>query len=249
MQTEVPLEPVEYVEDLGGTRAPPIDLVAIFVAVLRRWKLITAITLSALIATYGVLKLVPSLTPSLYKSTVEILVFDPQGQIDAAVLQKPVSPFVDAVGYEAMNTEINIIQSKSVALRVARELGLDADPEFQPQNAFADLAKRLGFPRLGRADDNSAQPTGGTEEEKNEKLDQAADTLLGRLQVSQNSYIISVSATSQYPVKAQRLASTIANDYLSSQREVRQEALERVATWLNGRVDDLQSRVLDTVLN
>jgi polysaccharide biosynthesis transport protein len=245
LQTEVPLEPVEYVEGVGGTRAPPVDLVAILAAVLRRWKLIAAITLAALIATYGVLKLVPSLTPSLYKSTVEILVFDPQRQIDAAV-QKPISPFVDAVGYEAMNTEISIIQSKSVALRVATELGLDADPEFQPQNPLAELAKRLGFPRLGRADDNSAQITGGTEEEKNEKLDQAADTLLGRLQVFQNSYIISVSATSQYPVKAQRLAATIANDYLASQREARQEALQRVATWLKGRVDDLQSRLLET---
>jgi polysaccharide biosynthesis transport protein len=45
---------------------------------------------------------------------------------------------------------------------------------------------------------------------------------------------------------AQRLASTIANDYLASQREARQEALQRVATWLKGRVDDNQSRVLET---
>jgi capsular exopolysaccharide synthesis family protein len=42
------------------------------------------------------------------------------------------------------------------------------------------------------------------------------------------------------------LASTIANDYLANQREARQEALQRVSTWLKGRVDDLQSRVLET---
>jgi succinoglycan biosynthesis transport protein ExoP len=226
---------------MGGAPAPSIDLFAILAAVLRRWKLITAITLAALIATYGVLKLVPSL----YKSTVEILVFDPQRQIDAAV-QKPISPFVDAVGYDAMNTEINVIKSKSVALRVARELGLDRDPEFQPQNRLAALAERLGFLRLGRADNNSAQTIGGTEEEKAQKLDQAADELRGRLQVWPESYIISVSTTSQNPIKAQQLASTIANDYLASQREARQEALQRVATWLKSRVDDLQSRVLET---
>ena len=128
MQDQVPAAPIEYVEDMGGAPAPSIDLFAILAAVLRRWKLITAITLSALFATYGVLKLVPSL----YKSTVEILVLDPQRQIDAAV-QKPISPFVDAVSFEAMNTEIKVIKSKSVALRVARELGLDRDPEFQPR--------------------------------------------------------------------------------------------------------------------
>ena len=241
MQHNLPAVPIEYVEDMHSAPAPSIDLVAILAAVLRRWKLITAITLSALIATYGVLRLVPSF----YKSTVEILVFDPQRQIDAAV-QKPISPFVDAVGYEAINTEINVIKSKSVALRVARELSLDRDPEFQPHNPLAELAERLGFPRLGRADNNSAQTIGGTEEEKAEKLDQAADALRGRVQVWPESYIIFVSTTSQNPIKAQHLASTIANDYLASQREARQEALQRVATWLKGRVDDLQSRVFET---
>jgi exopolysaccharide transport family protein len=228
---------------MGGAPTPSIDLFAILAAVLRRWKLITAITLCTLITTYGVLKLVPSL----YKSTVEILVFDPQRQIDAAV-QKPLSPFVDAVGYDAMSTEINVIKSKSVALRVARELGLDSDPDFQPHNRLAELAEWLGFPGLGRVDNNSAQSQsiGGTVEEKAERLDQAADALRGRLQVWPESYVIFVSTTSENPIKAQRLASTIAADYLASQREARQEALERVVTWLKGRVDDLQSRVLET---
>jgi succinoglycan biosynthesis transport protein ExoP len=238
-----PIEYVdEYVEHMGGAPAPSIDLFAILGRALRRWKLITAITLTASIATYGVLKLMPLR----YKSTVEILVYDPQRQIDAAV-QKPISPFVDAIGYDAMSTEINIIKSKSVALRVARELGLDMDPEFQPYNQLAELAERLGLPSLlGRADDNSAKTIGVTEQEKAEKLDQAADALLGMLQVWPESYIIFVSATLKNPITAQRLASTIANDYLASQREAREEALQRVATWLKGRVDDLQSRVLET---
>jgi succinoglycan biosynthesis transport protein ExoP len=239
LQDEVNAAQIEYAEDIGVASAPSIDLFSILAGVLRRWKLITAMTLAALIATYGVLKLVPSL----YKSTVEILVFDPQRQIDAAV-QKPISPFVDAIGYDAMSTEINVIRSKSVALRVARELGLDRDPEFQPHDRLADLMQWLGF--SSQADDKNAKTIGDTEGDKAEKLDHAADELRGRLQVWPESYIIFVSATSQNPIQAQRLASTVANDYLASQREARQEALERVATWLKGRVDDLQSRVLET---
>jgi succinoglycan biosynthesis transport protein ExoP len=241
LQDAVPATSIEYVEDTSGAPASSIDVFAILVAVLRRWKLITAVTLSALIAAYGVLKFVPPV----YKSTVEILVFDPQRQIDAAV-QKPISPFIDAVGNDAMSTEINIIKSKSVALRVAKELGLDRDPEFQSHNRFAWLAKWLGLLRLDRADGKTAETIGRTEEEKTEELDEAADVLRGRLQVWQEAYIIFVSVTSQDPIKAQRLASTIANDYLAGQREARQEALQRVATWLKGRVDDLQSRVLET---
>ena len=161
MQDEVPAAPIEYVEGTGGAPAPSTDLFAILAAVLRRWKLITAITVSALIATYGVLKLVPSV----YSSTAQILVFDPQGQIDATV-QKPISPFVDAVSFDAMNTEINVIKSKSVALRVATELGLDRDPEFQPHGRLADLPQWLGFPGLSRADGNSTRTPGGAEEER-----------------------------------------------------------------------------------
>jgi polysaccharide biosynthesis transport protein len=248
---KVPAAPIEYTEDVGGVQAPSIDFFAILAAVLRRWKLITAITLSALVATYGVLKLVPAR----YKSTVEILVYDPQGQIDATV-QKPISPFVEALNNDAMNTEINILKSKSVALRVVSELGLDRDPDFQPPHPItnlaeqsygriADLAERLGFPGLGRAFNDSRKNIGETED-KPAKMDRVADELLKNINVSQDSYIINVATTSRDPVEAQRLASTIANDYLASQREARQEALNNVATWLKRRVDDLQAQILRT---
>ena len=128
---------MEDFEGIGGAQAPSTDLVAILRGVLRRWKLVAAITLSVSIATYGVVKLI---VPSRYKSTVEILVYDPQQQIDATV-QKPISPFVDALGNDAITTEINILKSKSVALRVASELGLDTDPEFQPQAFESDILR------------------------------------------------------------------------------------------------------------
>ena len=245
MPNRVPIAPIEYTEDVGGAPASSIDFFAILAAVLRRWKLVIAIALLVLVATNCVLRLVPKM----YKSTVEILVYDPQQQIDTAV-QKPISPFVDAVSNELMNTEIKILRSKSVALRVASELGLDKDPEFQSHSPISDLMERchdrvvdlmerLGFPGPGRASDNSG-------ETKAEKLDRAADELLRRLDIWQDSYIITVSTTSLEPIKAQRLASTVANDYLASQREARQEALEHVVTWLKGRADDLQSQLLQT---
>ena len=263
MQNRDTTAPMEDFDGIGGAQAPSMDLLAILRGVLRRWKLVAAITLSVLIATYGVVKI---MVPSRYKSTVEILVYDPQQQIDAAV-QKPISPFVDAVGGDAINTEINILRSKSVALRVASELGLDTDPDFQAPKKLqighlagwlgdaakslgiaalaerlgvADLAERLDFAGLARAYENSAEPVSAADE-KAERLDRAADELIKRLDIYQDSFIIFVSATSRDPIKAQRLASAIANDYLASQREARQEALDHVAAWLKGRMDNLQS--------
>ena len=267
---------MEDFEGMGGGRAPSMDLLGTLKGLLSRWKLVAVITLAALIATYCVVKLV---VPSQYKSTVEILVFDPQQQIDATV-QKPISPFVDAVGNDAINTEINILKSKSVALRVASELGLDSDPEFQPHEfhigavaswlgtaaerlglanlaerlgladlterlGIANLADRLGLTRLGQADDNPEQPVSAAQQ-KAERLDEAADELIKRLDIWQDSYIIYASARARDPYKAQRLASTIADDYLATQQEARQKALGHVAVWLKGRVDNLQSRIAET---
>jgi succinoglycan biosynthesis transport protein ExoP len=254
-------------EGLREVEAPSMDLLAVLRGVLRRWKLVATIALCVSIATYGVVKVI---VPSRYKSTVEILIYDPQQQIDATI-QKPISPFVEALGGDAINTEINILKSKSVALRVVRELGLDTDPEFQPREVgigdfgkqlglvakrlgigdlperigIKSLAERLGLTRLGAAYSTSEQPISATEEQA-ERLDLASEELIKRLDISQDSFIISVSATARDPVKAQRLASTIANDYLAGQREARQEALDHVAAWLKGRVENLQSRVSET---
>lgn len=254
LQNQTPTESMQYFEESGAPPASSIDVLAILRSVLRRWKLVVAVTLSVSIATYGALKLVPKS----YKSTVEILVYDPQGQIDATI-QKPISPFVDAVTNDAMATEINILRSKSVALRVASEQGLDANPEFQSHSGglrkMADrLAKVLGIPKLSErlgfsfptlAYDKNGEIIGPAES-KAEKLDRAAEALLKSLEVWQESYIINVAVSARDPAEAQRLASAIANDYLASQREARQTALDHVATWLRRRADDLQSQIIET---
>jgi exopolysaccharide transport family protein len=221
-----------------SAQARPVDPLAILSGLLRRWKLIVAMPLVTLAATYGVLKVVPSV----YKSTVEILIFDPQRQIDQAV-QKPVSPFRENVDNTAMNTEIQVIKSKSLALRIAKELHLDQDKEFQPQSRLSVWLERLGLGNFRWfADDPQAV------QDPEQRLDWAAEAVRRRLDADRVSfsYILTISASSQDAARAHRLAEAAADNYLAGQREARQEALQRVATWLKGRIDDLQSRVLET---
>src|SRR5438876_341279 len=97
-----------------GTQSSSRDLAAILNGLLRHWKLIITVPVMTFIATYAGLQLVPSL----YKSSLEILVFDPQRRVDNTV-QTRISPFdVDAV---AINTEVQVIKSKSVARQVVNE--------------------------------------------------------------------------------------------------------------------------------
>src|ERR1051326_3707815 len=86
------------------------------IGVLRRWKFITVIALWCLLAAFGLLQTLPTL----YKASVDVLIFDPQQQIQEEV-QKQVSPFKDIVDLVAINTELEVIKSKSLALRVATE--------------------------------------------------------------------------------------------------------------------------------
>ena len=232
-----PPNPLEFA---GHAQNAPPDLLSVLAGILRHWKLMIAVTLFALIATYGALKIMPSL----FISTAEILIFDPTQQMDQAV-QKSVSPFIDNVDADAMNTEIEIIKSKSIALRVAKELGLENDAEFQPQGRLSTLAEKFG---LTGWTVSGPETTETTDQARAARLDRAADVLLQRLRVDRVpfSYILAISVTSQNAAKAQRLAQAVTDDYLASQRQARQDAVQRVATWLKGRVDDLQSRVLET---
>jgi uncharacterized protein involved in exopolysaccharide biosynthesis len=125
---------------MDGAQGPTVDLRWMVVAVLRRWELVTIIPELVLAHTYGVMKAVP-----VYTSTVEILIFDPQRQIDEAI-QKQISPLADAVDNTiAINNEIEVIKSRSLALRVAKELGLDNDNEFQRRGGLLGWAESFSF--------------------------------------------------------------------------------------------------------
>jgi capsular exopolysaccharide synthesis family protein len=184
--------------------------------------------------------------PRTYESSSQILVFDPENQMDDKV-QTPISPFRSIADNTAMNTETEVMKSKTVALRVATELELDKDPEFQPHSQLSVWAQRLGLSQFHWFDDpplTAADPA----KLDAQRLDAAAEMLRKKLKVEEIpfSYILSISMTSQDPVKAQRLVETVANDFLETQRDERFDALQRVATWLKGRVDDLQPRILET---
>lgn len=221
-----------------------IDIWSIVLAVLQRWKLIAVVTLFSLFVTYGILKAVPST----YKSTVEILVFDPEGRMDESI-QKRVSPFVDMVDDVAMNTELQIITSKSLMLRVVKKLGLYKDPEFLLQNRLLLWLERFGVPKWWWS-----ERSGQTAEDRDpgklraKQIDDAAEALQNHVQAERMpySYILSISAISHSPVTAQRVAAAVASEYLASQKEARERAIRQVTGWLRVRLENLHSHVLET---
>ena len=244
-------------EDQSTTAS--IDLRAMVVALLRRWKLIVAVPLLALISVHLLLKVMPSV----YKADVEILMFDPHlPQAGVAGQRAATAQDFDAV---AINTEIEVLGSTSLLRRVAKELRLDQDPEFQPHARLKLLLDRLGlspngwlltrlpafFGTIGGSSlETPTQPLPTTDpvSAEEERIAVAANLLRDHIRVDrvQYSYVLSVSAVSRSPQMAQRLASTLVDDYIAGQQEAQKKALDQLAVWLEGKLAELKSRVTET---
>lgn len=211
------------------------DISSVVGVLLRRWKLIAAMPV---VMVTGAIIVLHMIAPQ-YRSTVSVLVVDPREPENGADTRRLSGLEVDAA---AVATEIEVMQSKSLALKVAAAQELDKDPEFTRHGRLAAFLDAMG---LGGSTTASASRGAATATDKvSPELDRAADELSRRLSVErvQFSYVLSASVMAGSPEKAQRLAAAIANTYLDDQRQARDEAMTKATTWLAGRLDELRSR-------
>jgi len=205
--------------------------------VLRHWKILAIFLAVSLTITYFILE---AITP-LYESTVSILIADPKQQEETGV-DRQISPLEADVGEIA--NQVALIESPVLAMRVAKELGLDKDPEFQRPGLKASLAAKLGLSHFGIFSEDPPPPGMSSD---NVAMAKAVSLLQKRLKVDRYrlSYIVTISIKSEAPEKAQRLARTYAQDYFLEQAEGRNEALQRTAASLKARLDELRGRILE----
>jgi polysaccharide biosynthesis transport protein len=230
-----------------------MDLRALLEGVLLRWKLILAVPIVLLVLTGAVLRVVPPR----FESSVQLLMFDPQQAGVNPLGQQPATG--RDFDTQAMTTEMTVIKSSSVALRVAKDLDLANDPEFQRRGPLASLGisengwlathlrQLLVALGLGGTNGQSSVALGPGETDA-AKVATAARALLDHIRVVQVpfSYVLGVSATSRSPQMAQRIAATVIDDYLAGLREGRQRALQQIAVWLQAKLAELKGRVVET---
>jgi capsular exopolysaccharide synthesis family protein len=204
--------------DLGDHGLSPQQLVRYILNILlRRWRYVFYIPILAIVFTCVLLaKMEPR-----YRSTAEILLVDPTAQNLGQG-----SPTPTYIGDSAtVESEIHLLQSQSLALRVVREFHLDSNPEF----AEFSNAQRLS-PNV------------------DDQLYAVADALQKRIQVIrlQSSYVLAVSVTAHDPKTAQRLTDSVVNYYLDDQRQNRKDALEQAKGWWTQRLDfpDVSGRII-----
>jgi capsular exopolysaccharide synthesis family protein len=205
-------------------------------ALLRNLKLVLALPLAAVGLAYGVLHFVKPL----YGSTTEILAVDTKRANDP-VGDRRLSPF--DVDQAAVASEIALIMSQSVALRVVKQLKLDTDPEFL-HSPFETFFQNVGLSKRLASNPTSTPSLEGSSRD----LERAIYELRERhLKVERQglSYVLAISATSTDPLKAERISTAVAQAYVDAQIEVRIDGRRRAVKSLEQRLNELRSRVLD----
>lgn len=123
--------------------------------------------------------------------------------------------------------EISVILSNDNLNRVALDLGLYADPEFNP-------AAAEGQPATPSAEG----PLTAAQIETIKRLRQAVNVSQVGL-----SLVISISATASDPQRAAAIADAIARQYIEAQVDVRLAATREAVDWLSERAETLRVRV------
>lgn len=222
-------------DDSSG--AGSVDLAWLLSLPARRWKILVAVPLLTLLLAYLAIRIIPPV----YESGVQILVFDPQQQDISVIAQQG----GQARGYDgvAANTEIEVIRSQSMLLRVVRDLSLDKNPEFQ----LSGLGSRLPA-WLRPSHYMGASPTANPGETADDRLSIAASILRTKINVDRTplSYILNVTARSRDPVLAKQIAETLLNDYLKEQQKARQQSLDQMEVWVSAKLAELKARSTET---
>ncbi|MEM6312058.1 MAG: polysaccharide biosynthesis tyrosine autokinase [Pseudomonadota bacterium] len=142
-----------------------------------------------------------------------------------------------------VNTEVEVLRSRSLLAALEQELNLVEDAEFnrflRPLSLYDSL--KLEAKRALRL--TAPAPPLPINEETARQREATIDGLLDRIWARNvpQSLVFQVTADTTDPVKSARLANTLVNLYILNQLEVKFEATQQATTWLAQRVSDLQA--------
>ena len=214
-----------------GTRSGYLNLASVFRILYRRAGLIALVVLLGMAtALFVVLRTTP-----VYSATTTIIVKpDDNSAAVAALPTAIVSPGQET----AIETKVELLQSRNLAREVAATLRLGDDAEFAlPPNARPGILDRL-VSWFTPPPAVSASTPQAIERARNEEV---VDRLIERLDVARvaRSSMIDITASSSDPRKAALIANRVAGTYIKSQMSESSDS--RVAT-----IDDLGARLAES---
>ena len=169
------------------------------------------------------------------------------GQPPAQILN--VDSVLQGVPMDALRigTEVQILQSRSLAERVVTRLGLMSDPEFNPkirveEESWIGALNLLSW--LPSSNDDQFASLSAEEILQRERA-VVVNNVMKTINADQAglSYIINVGVGAESAITARNIVNAVADEYLVSQMEVKFGATERATKWLNERIAELREGV------
>lgn len=208
-----------------------IDLMALAGTLWRGKFLIFAITV--LVAVAGVAYAIFLATPT-YTSTMTLAIRQNQSSvIDIGSVMSGVSS-----ESESLNTEVEVLRSRDLLERLAAQLDLANDPEFNPVLRPKPIFSLEG---VWRTLTGSEEEVPSEAQIRNSIVEHLRDVISASAQ--RQTFLISVSVTTESSQKSRTIANALANLYLDDQIRVKFETLEDAVTWLSERVIELEAEL------
>ena len=201
-----------------------LNFVDFYDIVVGRWRLL----FPALAFSLAVALLYVIVAPTRYTASLSILV-DPR---ERAPVGLEAQPYPQNPDLALVESQMRVLTSKAVLRRVVESEGLVDDPDFSP-GSIRRMIGALGS--IFHAGSSQAQ----------DPTDAMVETLGRRIAVkrSERTYIVDVDVTASTPEKAVKLGNALVAAYFRAQTALSDEIVNKQTAWLDGRVDDLRTRV------
>lgn len=216
----------EQIVDVSSEEAPHL-LDYVDVVLKRRWAVMSCLLIAFGTAAIGTLKQKP-----VYRATAVLEVNpEPPDILNMKdVLQ--LGTVVDADTYRA--TQIQILNSRSLAGRVVQKLQLQNQPEFTKPRLLGLLSPRL-------PQDSRKQRLDVSSEAYHAAVDHFVDSVDIRPRL--HTSLVEVSFDSTDPALGARVANQLADEYIFQNLQSKWDATQKASTWLEGRLDELKARL------
>ncbi|TFW54451.1 polysaccharide biosynthesis tyrosine autokinase [Bradyrhizobium sp. MOS001] len=178
------------------------------------------------------------ITPPTYTAQVQVMLENAKTQFiqQQSILAEP------AFDLTLFETQVQVLKSKAMAIKVINQLKLADDPDFkQPPPSSPSHWQRLRAALLpSPPDDLQPAPTG-------EPLEGIVTTFQKRTVVDRIGFsnLIEINFSSSNPIRAAQIANAIAKVYLADQEKAKLETNRRARTWMQERLQELGEQALE----
>ncbi|MHC2390581.1 MULTISPECIES: AAA family ATPase [Bradyrhizobium] len=210
------------------------ELISFAIGLLRRQYLVILVT-AALAAAASLIYL--RVVPPTYTAQVQILLANPRPQFvqQQSILAEP------AFDLNQIETQLQLLRSKAIAVEVIDQLKLADDPDFNASGlSLQSIWQRIWS--WGKTGSKKDGPSGTLREPS----DAIVDAFLSRLSAGRvgHSNIIDISFSSSSAVRAAEIVNAVANTYVLDQLNARFDANRRATGWLQERLQELGDQAL-----